>query len=162
MRSNFFSVKVIPLISFPRPFCMYYLVQYKFSWTFFQNSSLYIQERSATYFTLYLCFEKPVTPDNLHQTATKSQTKKANDIWIFKEVHLYVSIKTIMKRFPLNHICLSWWDIDGSKRYTLYILEFGILWQFDSNGQNFLLKNFYLTYPSYFNPLFFNVHLINP
>ena len=141
MLSNFFPVKVILLILFRRPFCMYYLVQYKFSWVFFKNLHLYIQESLATYFTLYLCFEKPTARDNLHQTSTKSQTKNENVIWIFTEDSISFH-KRHHERFSSNHICLSWWDITGSKRNTLYILGLGIFWQCGFNGKNLKLKTY--------------------
>ena len=55
------------LTSFRRPFYRYYLVQNNFSWVFFKNLNMYIQERLATYFTLYLCFEKPANRESFHQ-----------------------------------------------------------------------------------------------
>ena len=72
--SNFFSVKVIPLIFPPRLFCMYPIVQYKCSGASFQNWGLYVQERLVAYFSLCLCFENPTTHNNLHQTGTEDQT----------------------------------------------------------------------------------------
>ena len=54
------------LTSFRRPFYRYYLVQNNFSWVFFKNLNMYIQERLATYFKKdSICFHKHAYPDCL-------------------------------------------------------------------------------------------------
>ena len=110
MLSNIFSVKIIQLISVPRPFCMYYLVQYKYSWVFFQNLSLYIQERSATYFTLYLGLKKPATTATTCTKRLQRAKQRRRMSFEFLKFHKRHHEKVSMKSYLLVLVRYRWFQ----------------------------------------------------